>query len=37
VAELALDLRRASCGLLLEDPYTQEGVDQTVKWWSYQA
>ena len=32
--ELTVDARLAACGMLLEDPYTQEGVDAAVAWWA---
>ena len=32
--ELAVEARQAACGMLFEDPYTQELVDSAVSWWA---
>jgi hypothetical protein len=34
MSALALEARRTALGMLLEDPYTQEGVDAAMGWWS---
>ena len=34
VISLPLEARQAACGMLLEDPYTQEGVEDAVGWWA---